>query len=69
MARNILKNHEVQLRGHVGSIEGPRLVLDPIGVSSSVPRVPWYDFWCLECKNITHTANFLLRAICHFINS
>ena len=46
----ILEN-KVQLRG-------------PVGVSSSVPRVPWYDFCCLEYKNIAHTANFLLWAIC-----
>ena len=58
----ILEN-KVQLRGPVGSIEGQRLAQDPMGVSSSVPRVPWYDFCCLEYKNIAHTANFLLWAI------
>ena len=50
--------------GPVGSIEGPWLVLDPMGVSSSIPRVPWYDFCCLECKNIAHRKNYLLWAIC-----
>ena len=59
MAQNILKNHKVQLRGYVRSIEGPRLALVPIGVSSSVPRVPWYDFCCLECKNTAIIGNFL----------
>ena len=47
----ILEN-KVQLRGPVGSIEGPWLILDPMEVSSSVTRVPSYDFRCLECKNI-----------------
>ena len=34
MAQNFLKNHKVHLRGPVGSIEGPRLVLDPMEVRS-----------------------------------
>ena len=34
------KTHEVHVRGPVGSIEGPRLVLSPMEVWSFVPRVP-----------------------------
>ena len=37
----------------VGSMWGPRLVCDPMGVGSCVLRVLWYVFCCLECKNIT----------------
>ena len=43
----ILEN-KVQLRGPVGSIEGQRLALDPMGVSSSVPRVLWREISCVE---------------------
>ena len=50
------------LRSPVGSMEGPRLVSDPMGVSSCVLRVPWYGFCCLECKNIADIANFLCGA-------
>ena len=60
---NRLENYEVHFRDLVGSIEGPRRVLDLLGVSCSVPRVPLYDFCCLECKNIAHTANFSLWAL------
>ena len=53
-----LKNHRVHVRGPVGSIEGPRLVLDPMEVRSCVPRVPWNVLYGLECKNMTDTAGF-----------
>ena len=62
MARKFLKNHKVQFRGPVGSIEGPRLVLDPMEVRSCVPRVPWNAFCCLVCKNLADTAYFLQQA-------
>ena len=58
------ENHLVHFRVPVGSIEGPGRVLDPIRITSSVPRVPWYGLWSLKCRNIAHTANFLLWAIC-----
>ena len=32
-ALQILENHKVHSRGHVGSIEGPRRVLDPMGIA------------------------------------
>ena len=54
----MLKNHKVQLRDPVGSIEGPRLVLEPIEVRSCVPRVLWNVFCCSELQNITDTADF-----------
>ena len=55
--RNFLKNHMVQLKGPVGSIEGPRLVLDPMEVRFCVSLgVPWNIFCCLECKNIAYTS-------------
>ena len=38
--RNRLGNYEVHYRGLVGSIEGPRRVLDLLGVHLYVPRVP-----------------------------
>ena len=56
-ARNFLKNHKVPIRGPVGSIEGPWLVLDPMEVRSCVPRVPWNVFCGLVCIHITNTAN------------
>ena len=37
---NRLANYEVHFRGLVGSIEGPRRVLDLVGVHLYVPRVP-----------------------------
>ena len=58
-ARNFLKNHKVPIRGPVGSIEGPWLVLDPMEVRSCVPRVPWKGFSCLVCKSMANTADFL----------
>ena len=63
-ARNFLKNLKVQFRGPVGSIEGPRLVLDPMEVRACVPRVRWNVFCCLECKNITDTADFRVDDDC-----
>ena len=45
-----LKNNKVLLKDPAGPNEGPWLVMDPVGGNSCVPRVPWYDFWCLECK-------------------
>ena len=33
------------------------LGLDPMGVSSLVPRVPWYFFFGLECKHMANTAS------------
>ena len=42
-----------------GSIEGPRQVLDPMRVDLRLPRVPWFHFCCIECKNIANKANFL----------
>ena len=56
-----LKNRKVQLRGPVGSIEGPRLVLDPMEVRSGDPRVPWNVLCCLECKNMTDTVCFQME--------
>ena len=56
--RNFLKNHKVHFKGRVGSIEGPRMVLDTMEVWSCVPRVPWNVFCCLVCKNIADTADF-----------
>ena len=38
--RNRLENYEVHCRGLVGSIEGPRRVLDLLGAHIYVPRVP-----------------------------
>ena len=55
-----LQNNMVHVRGPVGSIEGPRLVLDPMEVWSCVPRVPWNVFCCLVCKNIVDTADLTL---------
>ena len=63
-ARNFLKIHKVQLRGPVGSIEGPWLVLEPMGVWSRVPRVPWNAFCCLVCENIADTADFRMDDDC-----
>ena len=34
---NRLENYEVHYRGLVGSIEGPRLILDPLQAMSCVP--------------------------------
>ena len=34
----------------VGSIDGPRLGLNPIRVSSCAPRVPWYVFIAQNAK-------------------
>ena len=51
-AQNFLKNDKVQLRGPLGSIEGPRLVFDPMEVRSCVPRGPWNVSCCLFCKNV-----------------
>ena len=42
-----LENPKVHLKDPIGPNEGPWLVMDPVGGSSCVPRVPWYDFWCL----------------------
>ena len=57
-----LENHKVLLKDTVRPNEGPWLSMDPVKGSSCVPRVPWYDFWCLECKNMSNIANFLQRA-------
>ena len=62
-AWNFFENHLVHFRVPVGSIEGPGRVLDHMRITSSVPRVPWYDLWSLNCKNIVNMANFLLGAI------
>ena len=35
-----LENHKVLLKDPVGPNEGPWLVMDPVGGSSCVPRVP-----------------------------
>ena len=51
----------IYFRGPVGSMEGPRLVSDPMGVSSCVLRVPWYGFCCLGCKNIAFLWPRLVR--------
>ena len=53
-----LENHKVLLEDPVGPNEGPWLVMDPVGGNSCDPRVPWYDFWCLECKIMAMIANF-----------
>ena len=58
MARKFFKNHKVQFEGPEGSIEVPRLVLDPMEVRSCVPRVPWNVLCCLGSKNMTDTAGF-----------
>ena len=55
----IIVSGTIYFRGPVGSMEGPRLVSDPMGVGSCVLRVPWYGFCCLECKNIAYIADFL----------
>ena len=57
-AQNFIMNHKVHFRGPVGSIEGPRLVLDPMVVRSCFLRVPRNVFCCLVCKNIAVTADF-----------
>ena len=57
-ARNFLKNYKVHFRVPVGSIEGPRLVLDLMEVWSCVPRVPWQVLCCLVCESIADTADF-----------
>ena len=59
----ILKNQKVLLKDPVGPIDGPWLVMDPVEGTSCVPRVPWYDFLCLECKNMANIADFRLWAI------
>ena len=38
------ENHKVHLKDPVGTNEGPWLVMDPVGGSSCVPRVPRYAF-------------------------
>ena len=58
-----LENHEVHFRVPVGSIEGPGRILDPIRITSRLPRVPWYGLCSLKGKNIAHTANFPLWGI------
>ena len=58
-----LENHKVLLKDPVRPNEGPWLVMDPVWGSSCVPWVPWYDFWCLECKNMAYIADFHLWAI------
>ena len=63
-AQKFLKNHKVHLRDLVGSIEGPRLVLEPMEVRSCVPRVPWNVFGCLEYKIITNAADFRVDDDC-----
>ena len=47
-----LDNHEVHLTVPVGSIEGPGRILDPIRITSRLPRVPWYGLYSLKGKNI-----------------
>ena len=59
----IIGSWTVYFRGPVGSMEGPRLVYDPMGLISCVLRVPWYVFCCLECKNLTYIVEFLWWAI------
>ena len=46
-----LENHEVHFRVPVGSIEGPGRILDPIRITSRLPRVPWYGLCSLKGKN------------------
>ena len=46
----------------VGSIEGPRLVMEPMGVSFCLPRVPHCVFLCLEWKSMADIADFLCGA-------
>ena len=53
----------IYFRGPVGSMEGPRLVSNTMGVNSCFLRVPWYGFCCLECKNIAYIVDFLWWAI------
>ena len=47
-AWNFFENLLVYFRVPVGSIEGPGRVLDPIIITSSVPRVPWYGLLSLS---------------------
>ena len=63
-SRNFRKNHKVHFRGRVGSIEGPRMVLETMDVWSYVPRVPWNVLCCLECNNMTDTAGFQVDYDC-----
>ena len=56
------ENHLVHFRVPIVSIDGPGQVLDPMRITSSVPRVTWYSLWSLKCTNMAHTANFLLWA-------
>ena len=58
-----LENHKVLLKDPVRPNEGPWLVMDPVGGGSCVPKVPWYDFLCLECKNMANIADFFLWSI------
>ena len=58
-----LENYKVLLKDSVSPNEGPWLVMDPVGGSSCVPWVPWYDFLCLECKNMANIADFHLWAM------
>ena len=37
-------SHGPYLKDHVGPNEEPLLVMDPLGGSSCVTRIPWYDF-------------------------
>ena len=53
----------VYCRSPVGSMEGPRQVSDYLWLGFCVLRVPWYDFCCLECKNIAYIVDFLRWAI------
>ena len=39
-----LENHKVPWKDPLRPNEGPWLVMDPVGGSSCVPTVPWYDF-------------------------
>ena len=58
-----LENHKVLLKNPVRPNEGPWLLVDPVGGSACVPRVPWYDFSCLECRNMAYIPDFHLWAI------
>ena len=43
-----LENHEIHFRVPTVSIEGQGRILDPIRITSRLPRVPWYGLYSLK---------------------
>ena len=56
--------HDVQRVSRMYFLEKVNTALQNlVGGSSCVPRVPYYDFWCFECKNVAYIADFHLWTI------